>query len=121
VVSRRTFAVVVRDPSPFDQVHETGVPLVSLEIVVEPQPLVFTPAGGALQVTVTSSVCQALQSEGPGEQVGSGGAGGGAVAAAWASAQIAIVATSTRSGSRRAFTVSSSRRPGSADAACRRS
>ena len=59
VASRLTLTVVVLDPSAFDHVHDTGAPLVSLEMVTEPQPLAVRPAGGELHVTVTSAVCQA--------------------------------------------------------------
>jgi len=78
--SRLTLVVVVLAPSAFDHVHETGVPPVSLEIVVPPHPLAVTPAGADAHDTVTFPVCQAKQLDGPGEQEGSGGAGGGAVA-----------------------------------------
>jgi hypothetical protein len=50
------------------QVQATGVPAVSLETVIDAQPLAtVTPAGGALQLTVTFEVCQDEQSPGPGE------------------------------------------------------
>ena len=75
VASRLTLVVVVLDPSAFDHVHDTGVPPVSLEIVVAPQPLAVTPAGGDAHDTVTFAVCQAKQLDGPGEQDGIRGSG----------------------------------------------
>ncbi len=60
--SLRTMVVEVTDPSAFAAVHETGVPPVSLEIVVGPQVW--------FQKTVTASRCQSEQVPEPGEQLG---------------------------------------------------
>jgi hypothetical protein len=60
--SRRTITVEVTEPDPSDAVHETPVPPVSWEMVVGAQAL--------LHETVTSPVCQAPQSAGPGEHDG---------------------------------------------------
>lgn len=60
--SRRTTTVVVTEPDPSEAVHETPVPPVSWAIVVG----AHTPP----QNTVTSEVCHAPQSAGPGEHVG---------------------------------------------------
>jgi hypothetical protein len=61
--SRRTITVEVTEPDPSDHVHETPVPLVSWEMVTAAQ-------GATPHETVTSPVCQAPQSAGPGEQDG---------------------------------------------------
>jgi hypothetical protein len=55
--------VEVTDPDPSDAVQETFVPPVSCAMVVGGQV-------GVDQVTVTSSVCHAPQSLGPGEHDG---------------------------------------------------
>ena len=56
--------VVVTEPLPSAAVHETGLPPVSLEMVVGPH--------AELHVTVTSDVCHDEHSAGPGEHDGTG-------------------------------------------------
>jgi hypothetical protein len=104
LASRRTRTVVVRDPSAFAHVHETASPPVSPEIVVGPQPVAVTPAGAAAHVTVTSDVCQSKQLAGPGEQLGSGGAGGGADAAGCARVRTASADAARMVAARRILT-----------------
>ena len=83
----------VIDPLPSETVQGTAVPVVSLVIVTEPH----TPP---LQDTVTLLVCQALQSAGPGEQLGCG-VGGRACVAELPSASVARVTRRARSGTPR--------------------
>jgi hypothetical protein len=93
--------VVDLAPSAFDQVHVTGAPAVSLVIVTCPHPLADVPGGAGAQETVTSCWCHVPQLLGPGEHVGSGGAGGGALAAELGSARTAETAKTRRVNGRR--------------------
>jgi hypothetical protein len=66
----RLISSVTDDVSPVAALHVqlAGVPPLSLDTVVEVQPpATVTPAGGALQLSVTFDVCHAPQSAGPGE------------------------------------------------------
>ena len=86
--SFRTLTVDVTEPSAFAAVHETGVPPVSLEMVVGPQVW--------FQETVTLSRCQLKQLLEPGEQLAMG-AGGGADDAEPGSASTNSAAGTSRS------------------------